>query len=112
MVSPISLCSVLVTDSPRHYIRVERSLGYSQAITGEKKSVKETYNINDSFIIFSIRCSFALIPTTQFLVNDLMPSASRRIDWSRFLIKTGLKTLSSNWPYEPATLMVVLLPMT
>jgi hypothetical protein len=58
-----------------------------------------------------MRSSLAVIPTTQFLVNDRepvgerqyrvssrshrdAPSASNRIDWSKFLIKTGLKTLS------------------
>lgn len=41
-----------------------------------------------------MRSSFASIPTTQFLVNERAPSARRRIDWRRFLIMTGLNTLS------------------
>lgn len=38
--------------------------------------------------------SLALIPTTQLFVNDTLASPKIRIEWRRFLIKTGLKTFS------------------
>lgn len=66
--------------------------------------------------------------------GTLAPSERRRIDWSKFLIKTGLKTLSlkkwpgqnqylelkpqqmtqltSNCPFDPATEIVILFPIT
>jgi hypothetical protein len=51
-------------------------------------------SMSDSLRSVSIRFSLASMPTTQFLVNERAPSESRRIDWSRFLMRTGLKTLS------------------
>lgn len=80
----------------------------------------------------AILSSLAVIPTTQFLVKDLAPSANNLIDCNKFLIKTGLKTfncykykivsigminvkvdkLTSNCPLEPATEIVILLPIT
>lgn len=50
--------------------------------------------MSDSLRMVSILFSLASMPTTQFLVNDRAPSDSSRIDWSRFLINTGLNTLS------------------
>ena len=38
-----------------------------------------THNIKDSFMICLILSSFALMPTTQFLVKLLLPSASNRM---------------------------------
>jgi hypothetical protein len=45
----------------------------------------------------AMRSSLATMPTTQFLVKERAPSARRRIDWRRFLIRTGLKTLSCEY---------------
>src|SRR5437016_3523253 len=42
------------------------------------------------------------MPTTQWSVNELQASASRRIECSRLWIMTGLKTFSSKFPCEPA----------
>ena len=41
-----------------------------------------------------------------------MPSERMRTLWSRLRIMTGLKTFSSNWPYEPPTVTATLLPIT
>merc|ERR1711939_201007 len=62
-----------------------------------------------SALMFSM---LGLIPTTQLVVKDFAPSASRRIDCRQFAAIIGLKTLSSKWPLEPATDTAVWLPIT
>jgi hypothetical protein len=58
-----------------------------------------------------MRVIFGSIPETQLLLNDLQASASRVADCKKQLIITGLKTLSSKCPFEPAKVMVVSFPI-
>src|SRR5664279_1695657 len=51
------------------------------------------------------------MPATQLSLNALQASAIRLADCNKALIITGLKTLSSKWPFEPAIEMVVSLPI-
>mmetsp|Transcript_9690 Transcript_9690/g.24936 ORF Transcript_9690/g.24936 Transcript_9690/m.24936 type:complete len:204 (-) Transcript_9690:736-1347(-) len=68
--------------------------------------------MRDSFSSCPMRASLAIMPATQLSVNDSAASPSRRADCSSELTIIGLKTLSSKWPLEPATLMPAWLPIT
>mmetsp|Transcript_15362 Transcript_15362/g.43800 ORF Transcript_15362/g.43800 Transcript_15362/m.43800 type:complete len:256 (+) Transcript_15362:660-1427(+) len=61
---------------------------------------------------FWILSSLALMPETQWSVNDSHASARRRTDLRRLAISMGLKTLSSKWPLEPPMDIALQLPMT
>ena len=52
------------------------------------------------------------MPTTQLSAKLTAASARRRIDCSTAFAITGLKTLSSKWPWLPAKATVVALPIT
>ena len=69
-------------------------------------------SMSDSFNSWLILFSFALMPTTQLLVNDAEASAMSLMDCSRELINMGLKTFSSKWPWEPPMVTPTWLPMT
>src|SRR5680860_858050 len=59
-----------------------------------------------------MRSRLASMPTTQLLVKLSATSPSSRIDCSMAYASTGLNTLSSRWPWLPAKLTVVWLPIT
>src|SRR6266545_3868296 len=59
-----------------------------------------------------IRDGSASIPTTQYAVKERQLSARRRMECSRLLVITGLNTLSSKFPWVPASEMAVSLPIT
>jgi hypothetical protein len=55
---------------------------------------------------------FASMPSTHFSANSSPAAASSPIDWSRLRAISGIRTLSSNWPWRPATVIAVSLPIT
>jgi len=50
--------------------------------------------MRDSFRIWEMRFSLAVMPLTQCSTKEELASARRRIEWRRLRIRTGLKTLS------------------
>ena len=54
----------------------------------------------------------ASIPSTHFSANSSLAVLSRWIDWSRLRAISGMRTLSSNCPWRPPTVIAVSLPIT
>ena len=52
------------------------------------------------------------MPSTHFSRSASDVVVSRWIDWSRLRAMSGMRTLSSNWPCEPAIVIAMSLPMT
>mmetsp|Transcript_5074 Transcript_5074/g.12715 ORF Transcript_5074/g.12715 Transcript_5074/m.12715 type:complete len:218 (+) Transcript_5074:66-719(+) len=59
-----------------------------------------------------MRPSFATIPDTHLSVKATEQSASKRVDDSKAMAMTGLKTLSSKWPWAPPNWAVAQSPTT
>ena len=59
-------------------------------------------SISERSISSRMRASLASMPATQLSVNERAASASSRIDCSMQCAITGLKTLSSKWPWLAA----------
>ena len=89
------LCAFFAMAATSSYPRTEfRQVALISILSLNVK--RETHSMSDSFMIFLIFSSFALIPTTQCSVKLLAPSAKIVMDCNKFLIMTGLKTFNSN----------------
>src|SRR5919108_3605428 len=55
---------------------------------------------------------FASMPSTHRAANSSLVVLSRWIDWSRLRAISGMRTLSSNCPWSPPTVIAVSLPIT
>ena len=54
----------------------------------------------------------ASMPSTHFSANSSLVDVSSAIDCSRLRAISGMRTLSSNWPCRPPTVIAVSLPIT
>lgn len=73
---------------------------------------KAVTSINELLSNFEMFSLFALIPITQFSLNDWQASDSKEIECSTFQIINGLNTFSSKWPLEPPMEQATLFPIT
>ena len=69
-------------------------------------------SMSDDSISWVIRLRLAVIPETHDFAKQREASPSSRADESRLATITGLKTLSSKWPWQPPKVIAAWLPTT
>ncbi len=87
-----------------------RVLGDGRGIVIAISGASAVTSISDSFINWVMRSMFGSVPSSIRAVKLSIPTASRLIERTTLAPISGLKTLSSRWPWSPPIVTATWLP--